>query len=198
MGASLRGMPASCDIASILSPQRLLSDINPYLQLQQCKAPSSANTAVVFDRGATDNRSEFVDWSRSDGGSFRETGGATAGLAAWLVEVHADTALPVLVEMVVRNLLVVLDRLVRVKLVSVLSTTCSSPMVDKKRAGRELRRSGRTIVTDGYRSGGLGCVSLVVSCAVEVQDSPFLCAKTPHKLEFTSRNRPIRRAQLSI
>jgi hypothetical protein len=40
--------------------------------------------------------------------------------------VHADTALPVLVEMVVRYLLIMFDRLVRVRLVSIQLTASPS------------------------------------------------------------------------
>jgi len=81
-----------------------------FLKLHQSESPSCPKTAVVFERRTSDDGSEFINWSRCDSCGFRETSGTTAGFATWLIEVHSDTALPVLVEVVVRDLLVVLDR----------------------------------------------------------------------------------------
>ena len=41
--------------------------MNAYLQLDQRKAPSSSNAAVVLDRRTSNDGAEFVNWTRSDG-----------------------------------------------------------------------------------------------------------------------------------
>lgn len=84
--------------------------MSSYLQLHQGESSTGAGAAVVLDGRASDNRSQLVDRSGRDGSGFGETSGSTSRFAAGLVEVHADAALPVLVEMVVGQLLVVLDR----------------------------------------------------------------------------------------
>jgi hypothetical protein len=84
-----------------------------YLQLPQTETPSSSGSPVILDRRASHHRSEFVDGSRGDGCGFGETVGATAGLAAGLLEVYFDSSLPVLVEVPVGDDVVVFDRLGR-------------------------------------------------------------------------------------
>ena len=97
-----------------------------YLQLSKGKAATSAHATVVLDRGAAHNRSQLVDGTRSDLGGFLLAGVAAAMLAAglrresggvsalqapllsgregiYLVEVHADSALPVLAEICVMS-----------------------------------------------------------------------------------------------
>lgn len=83
---------------------------NSYLQLSQGEASTSALAAVVFDRRASDDRSEAVSGTRSDSSGLGKTSSAASRFAAGLIEVHTHPSLPVLVEMVVRELLVVLDR----------------------------------------------------------------------------------------
>jgi len=81
-----------------------------FLQFLQREAAASPKAAVVFEGWASDDWSELVDWARCDCGSLRETSCTTARFAAWLVKMHTDAALPVLVEVGVRDLLVVLLR----------------------------------------------------------------------------------------
>jgi len=80
------------------------------LQLNERETTAGANAAVVLNGRASHNGAEEVDGTRSDLGSLRNTGVTSGLLLARLVEVHADVALPVLVEMVLLDLLVVLDR----------------------------------------------------------------------------------------
>jgi hypothetical protein len=82
-----------------------------YLQLHQCEASSSSCFSVVLSCRTPDNGSKSVSRSRRNGSGFGETVGATAGLAAWLFEMDLDAALPVLVEVPIRDDVVVLDRL---------------------------------------------------------------------------------------
>jgi hypothetical protein len=83
-----------------------------YLQLPQIETPTSSCSPVILDRRASHHRSKFVDGSRGNSGGFGETVGATARLAAGLLEVHLDSSLPVLVEVPVGDDVVVFDRLV--------------------------------------------------------------------------------------
>lgn len=82
----------------------------PYLQFDQGETSTGPGAAVVLDRRASDDGLQLVDGSGGDSGGLGQTSSPSRGLAARLVEVHADPALPVLVEVVVRQLLVVLDR----------------------------------------------------------------------------------------
>ena len=81
-----------------------------YLQLLQRKPSTSPRTTIVLESGTSNHRPQLVDRSRRNSGSLRQTSSSAARLAARLVEVHSDTALPVLVEVVVGELLIVLDR----------------------------------------------------------------------------------------
>lgn len=51
-----------------------------YLQLSQSETTSSTNTAVVLDGRASDDGSQLVDGSGSDGSSLSTTQRATADL----------------------------------------------------------------------------------------------------------------------
>jgi hypothetical protein len=81
-----------------------------YLQFNQSESSTSSGATVVLDCRASNDGLEFVDRSGSDGGGLGQTSSPSSRFAAWLVEVHADPALPVLVEVVVGQLLVVFDR----------------------------------------------------------------------------------------
>lgn len=95
-----------------------------HLQLSQAKASSSSCSSVVLDRRASDDRSQLVYGSRSNGCRFGETVGATAGFATGLFEVNLDSSLPVLVEVAIWDDIVVFDRLVCVLV------TCAGSMRD--------------------------------------------------------------------
>jgi len=82
-----------------------------YLQLKQRETPSSSCPSVVLDGGTLDNRLECIDRSWGNLCGFGETSGPSSVLSAWLVEVHSDSSLPVLVEMIVRDLVIVFDGL---------------------------------------------------------------------------------------
>jgi hypothetical protein len=90
---------------------RIVNFVYSYLQLPQTETPTSSCSPVILDRRASHNGSEFVDRSRGNSCSFGETVGATAGLAAGLFEVDLDSSLPVLVEVPIRDDVVVFDRL---------------------------------------------------------------------------------------
>jgi len=81
----------------------------PYLQLKHRESSSSSRLSVVLDRRALYDGSESVDWSWGDLCCLGETSCSSSVLSAWLVEVHSDSSLPVLVEVVVRNFVVVFD-----------------------------------------------------------------------------------------
>lgn len=55
-----------------------------YLQLGQGEPPAGADTTVVFDGRATDDRSQLVDRTRRDGRGLGDARIATAKLAAGL------------------------------------------------------------------------------------------------------------------
>lgn len=82
----------------------------PYLQLSKGETPSGTDTTVILDGRTSDDGSETVGRTRSDGGGLGQTSSAASRFATWLVKVHTHSTLPVLVEMVVGELLVVLDR----------------------------------------------------------------------------------------
>lgn len=81
-----------------------------YLQLNQGETSTGSRTTVVLDGRASDDGSQLVDGSGSDSGGLGQTSSSSSRLAAGLVEVDANSTLPVLVEVVVGQLLVVLDR----------------------------------------------------------------------------------------
>ena len=111
VGASLRGMPASCFHfpLGVCFSRRVWDWL--YLQFHQGETSPGSSAAVVFDRGTSDDRSEFVHRSRGDAGGLGETGGSTARLSTRLIEVDTHTALPVFVEVRGVDCVVVLDRL---------------------------------------------------------------------------------------
>lgn len=82
-----------------------------YLELLQSETSASARAAVVLDGRALNDRSETVGRAGSNASSFGDTSITTAVLAAGLLEVHLHPALPVLVEVPIRDDVVVLDRL---------------------------------------------------------------------------------------
>jgi len=86
----------------------VLGDLG-FLELCERETTASTNTAVVLDGWATDDGPQKVDRSWCDLSSLCETGISAAELASWLVEVSPNITLPILAEMVVRELLVVLD-----------------------------------------------------------------------------------------
>ena len=77
----------------------------PYLQLLQSETPAGADTAVILDGGASDNWPQLVDWAGGNSSSLGNPGTPSAELAAGLIEVSADTSLPLLSEVVVWDLL---------------------------------------------------------------------------------------------
>jgi len=80
------------------------------LELGERETTSSTKLHVVLDGWASDSWSQLVDWARSELCGLRSTSIAARDLLAGLVEVRPDPALPILSEMVVRELLVVPDR----------------------------------------------------------------------------------------
>jgi len=76
-----------------------------YPQLLQGEAPACTDTAVVLDCWASNNWSQLVGWTRSNGSSLGNPGVPPAELTARLVKVSADTSLPLLSEVVVGDLL---------------------------------------------------------------------------------------------
>lgn len=85
-----------------------------YLQLLQRETSTSSCSSVVLDSRALHNRSELVDWSRSNSCGFGESCCSSSVLSGWLVEVDSHSSLPVLVEVVVGNFVVVLDGLITI------------------------------------------------------------------------------------
>ena len=86
VGANLRAIPASWTHSNEKSMRARgkLASGSKYLQLGEGEASSGANTAVVFDGGAADDGSEFVDGTGGHGCGFGDAGIAAAELATWL------------------------------------------------------------------------------------------------------------------
>jgi hypothetical protein len=82
-----------------------------YLEFLQREASSSTSAAVVFESRALNDRSESVDGSGGYTSSFGDTCISATVFSAGLLEVDLHTSLPVLVEVCVRDDIVVLDRL---------------------------------------------------------------------------------------
>lgn len=83
VGASLRGMPASCSICQIVS--FLLSyRIFSYLQLSERETTTGANAAVVLEGRAAHHRPQTVDWAWCELGGLLVAGIASALLATGL------------------------------------------------------------------------------------------------------------------
>lgn len=78
----------------------------------QGETSASASAAVVLEGRALNDGSETVDGSRSNTSGFGDTGVSASVLAAGLLEVNLYSALPVLVEVPIRDNVVVFDRLV--------------------------------------------------------------------------------------
>lgn len=75
-----------------------------YLELSQGETPTGADTAVVLDRGASDDRSQLVDRPGSEGGSLGLADLTAVNLLGGLVEVASDPTLPILAEVYPRVL----------------------------------------------------------------------------------------------
>ena len=82
VGASLRGIPASCiglQSQTIGLPRE--SDMQHgwrYLQFCKGEATTGSNATIVLDSWASDDWSEFVDGARSHGSSFGQAGISTS------------------------------------------------------------------------------------------------------------------------
>jgi hypothetical protein len=80
----------------------------PYLELLKGEATTSSELGVVLDGRATDSGAEkAIDGSRSDASSLLDACDSSRLLATGLIEPGLDTALPVLTEMLVGQLIVV-------------------------------------------------------------------------------------------
>jgi hypothetical protein len=55
-----------------------------YLQFQKRETSTGSNAAVVFDCRTSNDRSELVNWARSNGSGFGDTGCPAARFAAGL------------------------------------------------------------------------------------------------------------------
>ena len=66
----------------------LIGCVEPYLELGEGEPSSGADTAVVFDGRATDDGSEFIYRSRSDGSSFDDTRISASELTTRLKRMH--------------------------------------------------------------------------------------------------------------
>jgi hypothetical protein len=79
-----------------------------YLELLKSESTTSTELGVVLDGRATYGRAEkAIDGSRGDASSLLDTCDSSRLLAAGLIEPSLDTALPVLTEMLVGQLIVV-------------------------------------------------------------------------------------------
>ena len=87
--------------------------VDTYLQLLDCEASTSASAAVIFEGRALNDRSETIDRSGGYTSSFGNSVGTSPALATGLLEVNLHTTLPVLVEVRVRDDIIVLDSLYR-------------------------------------------------------------------------------------
>lgn len=85
--------------------------LRAYLQFLYGETTTSSCSSVVLDRWALNNRSQSVDWTRSNSGGLGDTSVSASVLATWLVKVHTHSSLPILVKVIVGNLVVVLDGL---------------------------------------------------------------------------------------
>ena len=79
---------------------RLLPSNAGLLELQEGESTTLTDFAVVANGLATDSGAEEVEGAHAEGGSLGLAGVASAELASGLVEPGADTALPVLPEVV--------------------------------------------------------------------------------------------------
>lgn len=75
------------------------------------EATSESGLGVVSDRAAPHNRAEGLQWSGEQSCSLGGTSSAPSQTASWLVEPGLHAPLPVLVEMLVRDGVVVLHDL---------------------------------------------------------------------------------------
>ena len=80
-----------------------------YLQFKQSETSSSSCLSVVPSGRALDNWLESVNWSWSNLRGLCETSSSSSVFSAWLIEVDSHPSLPVLVEVVVGDDVVVLD-----------------------------------------------------------------------------------------
>lgn len=89
--------------------QSLLAADSSCLDLFEGEATAGSELGVVLYSWAANGRSEEFDWARSDASGLFNTGISSSLFAAWLIEPCLDTALPVLVEMVVGKLVIVTE-----------------------------------------------------------------------------------------
>ena len=89
--------------------ESLLATDTGSLDLFEGEATAGSELGVVLYGWAANSRSEEFDGTRSDAGSLFNTGISSSLFAAWLIEPCLDTALPVLVEMVVGKLVIVTE-----------------------------------------------------------------------------------------
>lgn len=84
VGASLRGMPASCRCPCQMFPTHPNLQVFPYLQLGKREATTGAHATVVLEGRATHHRPQTVDWARGELGGLLVAGIASAQLATGL------------------------------------------------------------------------------------------------------------------
>lgn len=84
VGASLRGMPASCSDISAATAADHATALVAHLQLGEREATTRTHAAVVLEGRAANDRPQLVDWARSDLGDLLNASIATALLAASL------------------------------------------------------------------------------------------------------------------
>lgn len=84
-----------------------------YLQFKKCETSTSSCSSVVLNCRTLNDRSEVIDWSRSNFSGLCKTSLSSSVLSSWLIEVNSNSSLPVLVKVVVRYCVIVLDCLHR-------------------------------------------------------------------------------------
>ena len=84
------------------------------LDLSQGETSTSSNLSVVLDGWGSDNRSEGIQWSWSNGSSLRSSSLTTGSLLTGLVKMNSNTLLPVLSEVVLQKWEVLGDSCVKV------------------------------------------------------------------------------------
>lgn len=84
VGASFRGMPASCSDISATTAADHATALVTHLQLGERETTTRTHATVVLEGRAMDNWPQLVDWARSDFGDLRNASIATALLAASL------------------------------------------------------------------------------------------------------------------
>jgi len=91
--------------------ESLLPSDTSFFEFSECKSTTLPDLSVVADCGSTDGRTEGFQWTNTKGSSLGLAGLTTAELASWLVEPGANAALPVFMEMPVREDVIMLDHI---------------------------------------------------------------------------------------